>query len=63
MSKTREIACLYYVCEGNCDKDRKAEINGYCQHCDLYTKRAHIKTVNRKKEKLNKAVNYNKEEW
>ena len=36
MAKTRERACRYYICEGQCKKGRKGDFNGTCQHCDKY---------------------------
>jgi hypothetical protein len=35
--KDREVACEYYVCQGECMKGRKADFYGYCQKCKLYT--------------------------
>ena len=55
MSKTRIEPCKYYVCANSkCEKGRDAEHNGYCQRCDKYQARAHIKHLNQKKQKLNK---------
>ena len=36
MAKTREIACVSYICEGNCKKERKGTFYKACQVCDLY---------------------------
>ena len=55
MSKERIEICKFYVCANHtCEKGRDAEHNGYCQRCDKYETRAHIKHLNKKKEKLNK---------
>ena len=54
MSKDRIEPCKYYVCEGECEKGRESEHNGYCQRCKLYEPRAHIKHQNLKKAKLEK---------
>lgn len=35
--KNREIACIYYLCEGECQKGRKGTFRKACQHCDLYS--------------------------
>lgn len=52
MAKFRIQPCKNYVCNGECLKGRAADYNGYCQHCNLYVERAHIKTENLKKTKL-----------
>ena len=52
--KDRQTPCKYYICEHECEKGRDAEHNSYCQRCDKYQARAHIKHLNLKKEKLNK---------
>lgn len=54
MSKDRQTPCLYYICAGECKKNRKAEHNGYCQHCDKYKARARVRYINIKKQKLEK---------
>ena len=55
MSKDRQTTCKYYICANHdCEKGREAEHNGYCQRCDKYEPRAHVKHVNQKKLKLNK---------
>ncbi len=54
MAKDRETPCLYYICEGSCQKERKAEHKGYCQKCGKYTPRAKVKHLNIKKKKLEK---------
>ena len=35
--KDREIACEYYMNEGNCAKGREGTFRKYCQRCKLYT--------------------------
>lgn len=37
MSKTREVACKYYECEGSCTKGREGTFRRQCQICSLYT--------------------------
>lgn len=54
MSKDRETPCKFYICAGECTKGRRAEHNGYCQHCNKYMPRAHVRHLNKKKEKLQK---------
>lgn len=36
MAKTREIACIHYVCNGKCDLDKEADFYGHCQTCKTY---------------------------
>lgn len=36
MGKVREIACIHYVCEHNCDLGKDAEFRGLCQTCPTY---------------------------
>lgn len=38
MAKTREIACIHYKCEGNCDLGKDADFYGHCQTCKTYRK-------------------------
>jgi len=52
MAKFREIPCKYYICNGECKKNREAEYKHYCQVCSLYTPRSHAKVKNLKREKL-----------
>ena len=54
MSKTRETPCESYICKGECEKDRDADHNGYCQRCDKYRPRARVRHLNKKKQKLDK---------
>lgn len=37
MAKTREIACKYYECEGQCNKRREGTFRHKCQTCNLYS--------------------------
>ena len=39
MAKTREIACVHYVCEGNCDLGKDGTFRGHCQICPSYKKK------------------------
>lgn len=63
MSKTRELACIHYVHEGNCDLDRKAKFYGLCQTCPTYKAKPGSKPArtDNRRQKLEKI--YKKEEW
>lgn len=39
MSKTREIQCIHYVCEGNCDLGKDGTFRKHCQTCKTYKKK------------------------
>lgn len=52
MSKDRIEPCKYYVCQGECEKGRDAEHNGYCQKCGKYEPRIRQRHLNQKKQKL-----------
>ena len=39
MAKTREIACIYYDCEGSCLKGREGTFWKACQTCAKYSPR------------------------
>lgn len=54
MAADRQTPCMYYICAGECKKNRKAEHKGYCQHCNKYKPRARVRYKNQKKEYLNK---------
>lgn len=54
MAKDRITPCLFYICKGECEKNRDAEMHGYCQKCDKYKPRVHEHHVNQKKQKLEK---------
>lgn len=54
MSKFRETPCKYYECRGVCAMERDADYKGYCQHCDEYEARGHVKHENMKKKKIRK---------
>ncbi len=49
MSKYREMPCKYYIAFGECTKNREANHQNYCQHCDKYEPRAKVRLINRKK--------------
>jgi len=59
MAKNREIACIHYICEGNCALGKEGTFRKHCQTCKTY------KAVpgglparkNLKREKLNKIKN------
>ena len=52
MAKYREIPCKFYIAKGICEKNRKAELRGYCQRCMKYVPRAKVKYKNKKIDKL-----------
>lgn len=35
--RDREIACIHYIHNGNCDLGKKAEFYGLCQTCKSYS--------------------------
>lgn len=39
MAKTREIQCVHYVCEGNCDLGKDGTFRHQCQTCKTYKKK------------------------
>ena len=39
MAKTREIQCIHYVCEGNCDLGKEGSFRKKCQTCPSYKKK------------------------
>ena len=53
MSKDREIACEYYINEGNCKKGHKGIFNKTCQTCKDYSvlKNSRPRRKNLRKEK------------
>ena len=61
MAKTRERACRYYICEGQCKKGRKGDFDGTCQHCDKYnplpgSRKFIKKIVQNRKNKMDKIM-------
>lgn len=54
MAKDRITVCEHYICAEICEKGRKAEYGGYCQHCDWYVPRSNERHLNRKRQKLDK---------
>ena len=38
MAKTREIQCIHYICEGNCDLGKEGTFYKQCQICRTYKK-------------------------
>lgn len=36
MAKTREVACIHYICEGNCDLGKEGTFRKQCQKCKTY---------------------------
>ena len=35
--KDREIACVHYIAENNCDLGKDATFRGHCQTCPTYS--------------------------
>ena len=59
MAKTREIQCIHYVCEGNCDLGKEGTFRKHCQICKTYKKLsggkpARTDTRKQRKEAFNK---------
>lgn len=57
MAKFRETPCKFYICKGECEKNRAAEYKRYCQKCNKYVPRAKGKVKNRKRDYNNKIRN------
>ena len=36
MAKTREVACIHYCFEGNCDLGKEGTFRRHCQTCKTY---------------------------
>lgn len=64
MARDRQIACQFYVNEGNCAKGRDGKFLGQCQHCDLYVpiKGGRPRRKDLRQEKRNKLAN-DRREW
>ena len=61
--KDREIACVHYKAEGNCDLGKDGTFRGHCQKCPSYSplrhgKPARIDTRRQKAERIMR-----KERW
>jgi len=57
--KTREIQCIHYVNEGNCDLGKDGTFYKHCQTCKTYKKKpgalpARNDNRRQKKERINK---------
>ena len=39
MARTRELVCIHYKANGECDLGKKAEFYGLCQTCPSYKKK------------------------
>lgn len=37
--KDREIQCIHYICEGNCDLGKEGTFRHQCQTCKSYKKK------------------------
>lgn len=65
MSKTREIACIHYICEGNCDLGKEGTFRKHCQTCKTYKKipgGKPARTDNRR-QKINKITKKELKNW
>ena len=63
MSRTREIACIHYKCEGECALGKDATFRGHCQICPTYKKLPGGKPArtDNRKQKLDRIMR--KEKW
>jgi len=61
--KFREIICLYYICKHECTKGKDADYRGICQHCNLYKPRFKEKTLNKKKQYIDKIIRKDKGDY
>ena len=59
--KDKLAVCEFYICKGECKKGRKAEQNGYCQHCNKYKPRKGSKKIIRELKRRYKEKRY--KEW
>ena len=64
MAKDREIACEFYVCEGECTKGKEGTFRKACQTCQVYKpiKGGQPARKNLKKEKTEKFMK-DKRNW
>lgn len=65
MGKTREIACKFYINEGNCGKGHKGTFRQTCQTCPYYVplKGAKPARTDNRKRKLEKIKNKEMRKW
>ena len=63
MAKTREIACVHYKAEGNCDLGKDGTFRGHCQKCPSYKKKPGAKParVDTRRQKAERIMR--KERW
>lgn len=56
MGKTREIVCIYYLCEHNCNLGKDAVFRGLCQTCSNYVPKRGMMPArsDKRREKLEK---------
>ena len=54
--RDREIACIHYICEGNCDLKKEGTFRNACQTCSSYKKLPGGKPARKdnRRQKLNK---------
>ena len=60
---TREIPCIHYICEGNCDLGKQGTFRKKCQTCTTYKKKPGAKPArtDNRKQKLDRI--YRKEKF
>lgn len=63
MAKTREIQCIHYICEGNCDLGKDGTFRKQCQICKTYKKKPGAKPArtDNRGQKLNRAARKEKD--
>ena len=63
MGKTREIACVHYKAEGNCDLAKDGTFRGHCQTCPTYSPLRHGKPArtDNRRQKVERIMR--KERW
>lgn len=59
MARDREIACIHYINEGNCDLGKEGTFRKHCQTCKTYSAKkgsrpARVDRRKQKQEKINK---------
>lgn len=64
MARDREIACIHYICEGECDLGKDGTFRGHCQTCKTYRPKpgGNVARPNLRKEKNDKFMK-DKRNW
>ena len=60
MAGTRDTACKFYVCEGECEKGKEGTFKDSCQKCRFYSPVTHKKGFRPANIKRAKEEAYNK---